>query len=434
MPVEHHRKERRDKDGQVVSPDEYRVRIRWVGVMRLTMACATEAEAHELNGALESLRDAGRRELLSHLQAHTDLLPRLVEVIRERQPGAIKLEHLTTPTVTAETLTIRAAYDRWAEYHTKGGISRRGVPLRPHTSKSYGRNWARFLGWLGARASQPVTTVTSALVAEYRRWLEQQVKPGREAKRLKSATVNREVAAIRAWWRWLRDVEEGLGLTLHDLILTPRKESKKLPRALTDDEQRRVLDAVSPAVYRQLFELLLETGLRFTEGIDLRVDEVDLGDGVVILSERGPDGKRLLVKSEHAERTIPLTDAAERILRPLVEGRNDAEGHVWPAKLRRENGIRSAWNRARKKAGVVGRIHDLRHTFGVALADSGASAAAIRDTLGHADIGTSDRYLRAKASRERARRLAEALNKRRPGNPVAPDLPPKTQSGITDAA
>lgn len=72
--------------------------------------------------------------------------------------------------------------------------------------------------------------------------------------------------------------------------------------------------------------------------------------------------------------------------------------------------IKTAWNTACRKAGIVGlRFHDLRHTFGTRAADSGIPLNALRDVMSHKSTTVTERY--AHATDEGKRRAIEAVQK-----------------------
>jgi integrase len=69
---------------------------------------------------------------------------------------------------------------------------------------------------------------------------------------------------------------------------------------------------------------------------------------------------------------------------------------------------------ARDKAGLRRlRFHDLRHTFGSLAVDGGASVVQVRAWMGHADIGTTMRYLHSKSRPEDAALLGAAFASRK---------------------
>jgi integrase len=73
--------------------------------------------------------------------------------------------------------------------------------------------------------------------------------------------------------------------------------------------------------------------------------------------------------------------------------------------------LKTAWQKAKKDAGVVGRFHDTRHTFITDLAESGeAGDETIRDLAGHVSKQMLKHYSHIRM--EAKRRAVEALSKR----------------------
>ncbi|MBN2075160.1 MAG: tyrosine-type recombinase/integrase [Dehalococcoidales bacterium] len=134
------------------------------------------------------------------------------------------------------------------------------------------------------------------------------------------------------------------------------------------------------------------TGMRREEVAKLRVDEIDFERNVIMVR----DGKG------QKDRPIPM---AKRIIEPLRELCQDktkdekvfnlSEGHIY--KIVRNLG---------KKAGI-GHIHPhmLRHYFGTALVEKGASLRDIQELMGHESLETTSIYLDVSG-----RHLAETVN------------------------
>ena len=137
----------------------------------------------------------------------------------------------------------------------------------------------------------------------------------------------------------------------------------------------------SPSVILAL-RLLLLTGARKTEVLDLRWDQVDIETGTLALSD-----------SKTGKKRIVLGAAAREVLEhaPRLAG----NPFVCFGKLsgQRLVGLQKAWERIRKKAGIADvRIHDLRHSFGAVAASSGMSLVVIGGLLHHTQAATTLRY------------------------------------------
>ena len=160
-----------------------------------------------------------------------------------------------------------------------------------------------------------------------------------------------------------------------------RAELKRLGDTLTlaEQEQRE-----HPSVIRAVW-LLLMTGCRLNEILNLRWDQVDTDRGLLNLSD-SKTGARL-----HA-----LGDDAFRYLKSISPEESSpwVVPHTDRSKALPDYTMEKAWRRIRIAAEVSDvRLHDLRHTFGTYAGGLGLNAFMVRDLLGHRDIATSSRYV-----------------------------------------
>jgi len=142
--------------------------------------------------------------------------------------------------------------------------------------------------------------------------------------------------------------------------------------------------------YRVLFGLILNSGLRIAEALNLRVSDVRQAGGSAL-------SVRVIGKGDR-ERIVPLP---ERFGPVLGEWLADRPGEAFV--FAREPGgkppgaqaARAYLRRVLSRIGLDRRItpHKLRHTYATRLKERGAELPDIRDLLGHADIGTTSIYL-----------------------------------------
>ena len=147
-------------------------------------------------------------------------------------------------------------------------------------------------------------------------------------------------------------------------------------RVLSVEEEERLLTE-SPEPLRTILILLLHTGMRKGELLNLKWQEIDSEKKQVIL-EQTKSGRR---------RVIPLNELAWKTLCTLctlgTEGSN-----IFP-----HRNIRKGFLSACKRAGIEGlRMHDLRHTFASRLVAKGVDIVTVKELLGHASIGMTMRY------------------------------------------
>jgi integrase len=157
-------------------------------------------------------------------------------------------------------------------------------------------------------------------------------------------------------------------------------------RALDSDELARFLQACSPE-WRPFFRLLAMTGLRISEAVELRWQDVDFAARRLRVRRQFYEGTVAPPKSRHGTRDIPLSTAMTRLLWPrqgrpdelLFSGaRGQRVGRRWLGRTELEP--------ARRAAGLpwMG-FHTLRHTCASMLFAEGRNAKQVSMWLGHSD-------------------------------------------------
>jgi len=184
--------------------------------------------------------------------------------------------------------------------------------------------------------------------------------------------------------------------------------ARRRERFLTTAEARHMIDTLAELVatdeipdgHAAIVRLLLFTGARKSEILNLTWGEVDLERGRILLPWH---------RSKTGEKMIPLNSAAvAEIMRRPREG-----PYVFPA-ARGEGptvGLYKTWDRVREVAKLEGvRLHDLRHSFASFAAADGASLYLIGKALGHRQASTTERY--AHLTDDPIRAVAEQVGQR----------------------
>lgn len=155
--------------------------------------------------------------------------------------------------------------------------------------------------------------------------------------------------------------------------------------------------------YRTFFWTLLDTGLRLSDGLELRWESVSLEEKLI----------RTVTRKKNKPVVLPLSDAVRGMLldlrrRPVISERVFLDEDGKP--LTKEKVARK-FALAKAVAGITRRlrIHDLRHTYASTLVSSGVNLKVVSDLLGHADIATTARY--ARGDRRVLADVAGALNR-----------------------
>lgn len=265
-----------------------------------------------------------------------------------------------------------------------------------HTVAGYRRDLARYRDFLAGEGIQQVADVHADHVAAFAQCLRGGTRPA-----LAASSVARAVAAVRSFHAFaLRDGDAEQNPAVR---VSPPKQGKRLPKALSVDQVQALLDVpdrTTPTGLRDavLLELLYGTGARVSEVCDLDVDDVSsqLDD---------PDlGLRLFGKGRK-ERIVPLGSYARTAIGDwLVRGRPTfiaRAARPGPALLLNARGGRlsrqSAFNvlaecAERARIGVPVSPHTLRHSFATHLLDGGADVRVVQELLGHASVTTTQIY------------------------------------------
>ena len=132
-----------------------------------------------------------------------------------------------------------------------------------------------------------------------------------------------------------------------------------------------------------LLRFLALTGMRLTEARTLRWAEVDLSGPTLHLGD-----------AKAGSRSIPLGAPAAALLASLVRSGEYVFPSLTDEEAVRESAFRKLWKRIRKITGIKNaRPHDLRHTLGTYIAQTGANAFVVRDLLGHKTMAMTGRYV-----------------------------------------
>lgn len=229
---------------------------------------------------------------------------------------------------------------------------------------------------------------------------------------ISARSVARALAAIRGLFRFLV-TERHLKADPTENLENPKLWST-LPKSILPQEVDALLaapDRTTPEGLRDaaMLELLYATGLRVSELIRVRIDEVVMDAGFLRTIGKGSK-----------ERIVPFGDAAKAAIVAYVEkGRAHfdryADPHLFLSQRGRPMTRQSFWMkivRYAREAGIRAHIspHVLRHSFATHLLENGADLRSVQMMLGHADISTTQIYTHV--SRARLQKLYETYHPR----------------------
>jgi integrase/recombinase XerD len=226
-------------------------------------------------------------------------------------------------------------------------------------------------------------------------------------------SVARSLAAIRGFHKFL--LIDGLAKTDPTVNIETPRGWKRLPKSLSSADVDSLLiqpEPVTPIGLRDkaMLELLYATGLRASELVGLRLQDINLERGYLVVMGKGSK-----------ERAVPLGEVAATAVQQyfdrgrlaLLNGRES--DYLFISSKRRGISRQMFWERIKfytRKSGIGKNIspHTLRHSFATHLLDNGADLRAVQAMLGHSDISTTQIYTHV--SRERLKKIHEKYHPR----------------------
>lgn len=210
-------------------------------------------------------------------------------------------------------------------------------------------------------------------------------------RRLHPKTINSYLDSIRSFYKYLKeeeDIEVENPVKSGYLLRLP----KPLPRFLQDEEVDRLFKVIDNIRDRAIFYLMLRCGLRVEEAASLKVEDLDLRRGTIIVrSGKGAKGRMVYMSAD-------AHSAIKDYLRIRQTGRTKALFLVDKGALKGKpisvRGIQKRLELYARKSGVSVSCHELRHTMATQLLNAGADLTVIQDLLGHSRVATTQRYCR----------------------------------------
>lgn len=211
-----------------------------------------------------------------------------------------------------------------------------------------------------------------------------------------STSQARIVSGIKAFYNYL--VLEGIRQDNPTEMLEGPRTGRKLPEVLTVNEIDRMIEKIDHSTAggqrdRAILEILFSCGLRVSELVDLKLEDVNEKEEYVKVTGKG-----------NKQRLVPIGSVA---LKYFSIYRDQIRVHVQPAKnavnvcfLNSKGGKLSrvyVFNRVKQlalAAGIKKNVspHTFRHSFATALVEAGADLRAVQQMLGHESITTTEIY------------------------------------------
>ena len=183
-------------------------------------------------------------------------------------------------------------------------------------------------------------------------------------------------------------------------IPTPKAEAK-IPEVFTDTEVKRIIYCVKEVLFKDEFirtrnlaivGVLLMLGIRRSELLNLKIDDVNLENATVIVRGYSSKSKR--------DRLLPIPNRLKYVLMDYISERKQANKtcpyffcSYWRDAKFTKSGLTYFFNDVQKETKIRVYPHKFRHTFATNCLESGMNLETIKQLLGHKSIITTTIYL-----------------------------------------
>jgi len=276
--------------------------------------------------------------------------------------------------------------------------------LSPKTIKAYELDSKQFSNFLDEKFSYDVNIITKFEIRNYLRSL----------RNYEVKTIKRKIATIKALFNFL-EFEDVISINPFRKLKINLKETRQLPSLMDTTEVRKILQVAYnsyrdslPGTFKAILtlrdvvvlELLFATGIRVSELCNLKVKDVDLDSGNVLILGKGRKERIIQVCNQE---TLDLL----KLYRTLVETGDKAQNEsFFKSRLNNtisDQSIRYMIKKYYLKAGIKKHItpHTFRHTFATLLLEEDVDIKYIQHLLGHSNISITQIYTHVNKKKQR---------------------------------
>jgi site-specific recombinase XerD len=338
-------------------------------------------------GADRHLRDAFAQAMTQLEEMPQPVVP---EQASKPQPMPRRQREQADPAALDACLAMFDSLPAWLRPSLRAYLTRRWRDWEPHMAGQHGRRLAHQLrrSWQWLIHHQTVDGWSDLKRSHLEAWLSARQEAG-----IAASTRTNELSELLSCLRFASDQDMSLDANLFRVAYPERAEA--LPRYLEESEYKRLEQVVlaqttdeTPASARDRawFFTLAHTGLRVSELLNLRLADLDLTGG------------RLIVRGKNKrDRVVYVTPTLTQALQTYLSHREAAaDDHLWLEGGRplRDQQVRYRLRRWGQLCGVAATPHRLRHTWATRLINQGMSLESLRKLLGHKSLSMTQHYAR----------------------------------------
>ena len=252
-----------------------------------------------------------------------------------------------------------------------------------NTLESYKRDLLIFLEY---NKNKDINEITSDDLKKYIKYLND--------KKLNERSISRNISCLKSFYKFLV-IEKKVNDNVANTLFIP-KTKKALPKTLSEEDVFKLLDInlIDNYSYRNkaMLELIYATGIRVSELVNLKLQDVDLEQEIIRIFGKGRK-ERVVPIGEYASISLKEYIHKYRILM-LKTYNNDYLFLNNHGNQMTRQGFFKIIKKIAEEKNIKSEIspHILRHSFASHLLKYGADLRTIQELLGHSDISTTQIY------------------------------------------
>ena len=208
---------------------------------------------------------------------------------------------------------------------------------------------------------------------------------------LKSTSIRRKISSLKGFYKYLGRNGKVLDNPFNYVTL-PKKE-KKLPQYLNYNEMIDIFSVIDTSSIlglrnRLIMELLYATGVRVSELVNIKIDDIDINNKSIYVIGKG-----------NKERVVFFNDVCKKYIEKFINDSKEVRKDNYliinnNGKQITTRGIRLIIDKIIHETSIIKKIHPhtLRHTFATHLLNNGCDLLTVQELLGHSSISTTGIY------------------------------------------
>ncbi|BDR56522.1 site-specific tyrosine recombinase/integron integrase [Xylocopilactobacillus apis] len=213
-------------------------------------------------------------------------------------------------------------------------------------------------------------------------------------KKYAQSSIDRKKSSLASFFQYL--LQQGKIVVNPIKKIKGSKKAKHLPKIMYQDELNELIDEIPMGTNleirdRLIFELLYSTGIRISEAVNIKLNEIDFNLKVILVHGKGSK-----------DRYVPFNENFQKILnlylkdaRPSILAQKKCDFLILNSKGDKltDRGLEYIFDQVLLKINKPGiHPHILRHSLATHLLDNGADLRIVQELLGHSSINTTQIY------------------------------------------